>query len=157
MLNEIQGEMIMPKGSTTPPEIVEKIKLCRAIGMSYMGTARACGIGDTTVHAVMGRIMKNPKTKEEFEKLCEDKQKELREQANKDFDALMKYEFEMLFKKSVSVINKAIDENKLSPRDAVTVMGTTFDKRQVLTGGKTANIGLSYDEVMKAINKGNEY
>jgi hypothetical protein len=145
------------KGSNTPPELVEKIKLCRATGMSYAETGKFVGLSDNTVFMVMKKVMSNPETAKEFEELKARKKKELQDQAEVEFNESMKEKFEKLFNRSVDVINKAIDENNLSPRDAVTVMGTTFDKRQVLTGGKTANIGVSYDEVMQALNKGDEY
>ena len=148
----------MAKGVATPPEVVEKIKLCRAIGMSLSETAKFVGgIPDNTVFTVMKRILSDPEQAKEFEELKARKKKELQEQANREFDETMKESFESLFQRSVKVIHKAIDNDKLSPRDAVAVMGTTFDKRQILTGGKTASVGLSFDEVLKEINKGNEY
>lgn len=148
----------MAKGVATPPEVVEKIKLCRAIGMSFSETAKFVGgIPDNTVFTVMKRILSDPEQAKEFEELKARKKKELQEEANREFDETMKESFESLFQRSVKVIHKAIDNDKLSPRDAVAVMGTTFDKRQILTGGKTASVGLSFDEVLKEINKGNEY
>lgn len=148
----------MAKGVATPPEVVEKIKLCRAIGMSLSETAKFVGgIPDNTVFTVMKRILSDPEQAKEFEELKARKKKELQEHANKEFNETMKESFESLFERSVKVIHKAIDNDKLSPRDAVAVMGTTFDKRQILTGGKTASVGLSFDEVLKEINKGNEY
>lgn len=148
----------MAKGVATPPEVIEKIKLCRAIGMSLSETAKFVGgIPDNTVFTVMKRILSDPEQAKEFEELKTRKKKELQEEANREFDETMKESFESLFQRSVKVIHKAIDNDKLSPRDAVAVMGTTFDKRQILTGGKTASVGLSFDEVLKEINKGNEY
>ncbi len=148
----------MAKGVATPPEVIEKIKLCRAIGMSLSETAKFVGgIPDNTVFTVMKRILSDPEQAKEFEELKARKKKELQEEANREFDETMKESFESLFQRSVKVIHKAIDNDKLSPRDAVAVMGTTFDKRQILTGGKTASVGLSFDEVLKEINKGNEY
>lgn len=147
----------MAKGSKTSPEVVEKIKLCRATGMSYAETARFCGVGDNTVFMIMKRITGDPKQNKEFEELCVQKKRELSENASKEFDESIKASLEKLFKKSVKVIDKAIDENKLSPRDAVSVMGTTFDKRQILTGGKTANVGVTFDEILDKINNGDEY
>ena len=148
----------MAKGVATPPEVVEKIKLCRAIGMSLSETAKFVGgIPDNTVFTVMKRILSDPEQATEVEELKARKKKELQEEANREFDETMKESFESLFQRSVKVIHKAIDNDKLSPRDAVAVMGTTFDKRQILTGGKTASVGLSFDEVLKEINKGNEY
>lgn len=148
----------MAKGVATPPEVIEKIKLCRAIGMSLSETAKFVGgIPDNTVFTVMKRILSDPEQAKEFEELKARKKKELQEQANREFDETMKESFESLFQRSVKVIHKAIDNDKLSPRDAVAVMGTTFDKRQILTGGKTASVGLSFDEVLKEINKGNQY
>lgn len=148
----------MSKGVATPPEVIEKIKLCRAIGMSLSETAKFVGgIPENTVFTVMKRITSDPELNKEYEELKARKKKEFQELADKEFNETMKESFENLFSRSVRVINKAIDEDKLSPRDAVTVMGTTFDKRQVLTGGKTANIGVNFDEVLRAINKGEEY
>lgn len=148
----------MAKGQNTTPEIVEKIKLCKATGMTDPETARACGgIPTNTVYTVMKRIKSDPKQAEEFERLKARKKKELQEKAEKDFDKTMKVKLENLFNRSVEVINEAIDNQQLTPRDAVTIMGTTFDKRQVLTGGKTANIGVSYEEILREIQKGDEY
>ena len=126
--------------------------------MSLSETAKFVGgIPDNTVFTVMKRILSDPEQAKEFEELKARKKKELQEEANREFDETMKESFESLFQRSVKVIHKAIDNDKLSPRDAVAVMGTTFDKRQILTGGKTASVGLSFDEVLKEINKGNEY
>lgn len=147
----------MSKGKVTPPEVVEKIKLCVACGISYMETSRVCGVADSTVHAIMKRINENEDEKVAFEKLKEQKQREFQEKANADFDVMMKDTFEKLMTRSAKVIDKAIDENKLTPSDAIKIVGITFDKRQVMTGGKTANIGVSYEEVLKEIQKGDEY
>ena len=148
----------MAKGVATSPEIIEKIKLCRAIGMSLSETAKFVGgIPDNTVFTVMKRILSDPEQAKEFEELKARKKKEFQEQANKEFDESMKESFESLFTRSVKDIHKAIDEDKLSPRDAVTILGTTFDKRQVMTGGKTANVNIRFEEVLKKINEGKEY
>jgi hypothetical protein len=147
----------MSKGKVTPPEIVEKIKLCVASGISYMETSRICGVADSTVHTIMNRINSSEEERVAFEKLKEQKQREFKEKANKDFDAMMKDTFEKLMTRSAKVIDKAIDEDKLSPSDAIKIVGITFDKRQVMTGGKTANVGLSFDDLLKEINKGDEF
>ena len=147
----------MAKGKVTPPEMVEKIKVCVASGMSYLETARVNGIADSTVHMVMKRVLSNEEQKARFEKLKEQKQNEMQAQANKDFDKMMKERFENLMEKSVNVINKAIDEEKMTPSDAIRTVGILFDKRQVMTGGKTANVGISFEEVMQKINEGNEF
>jgi tRNA(Met) C34 N-acetyltransferase TmcA len=105
----------------------------------------------------MNRVFADKEETKRFEKLREKKKKEIEEKANKDFDKMMKKSFEELFEGSVKVIKRAINEEKLTPREAVTILGTTFDKRQVMTGGKTANVGLSFEDVMKEINKGSEY
>ena len=147
----------MSKGKVTPPEVVEKVKLCVACGISYLETSRICGIADSTVHAIMKRVNESEEEREAFAKLKEQKQREFRETANKEFDSMMKDTFERLMTKSAKVIDKAIDEDKLSPSDAIKIVGITFDKRQVMTGGKTANVGISYEEILKEIHKGEEY
>ena len=145
------------RGKALPPEVVEKIKVCVASGMSYLETSRVNGVADSTVHDVMNRVFADKEETKRFEKLREKKKREIEKKANDDFDKMMKKSFEELFEGSVKVIKRAINEEKLTPREAVTILGTTFDKRQVMTGGKTANVGLSFDEVMKEINKGSEY
>ena len=145
------------RGKALPPEVVEKIKVCVASGMSYLETSRVNGVADSTVHDVMNRVFADKEETKRFEKLREKKKREIEKKANDDFDKMMKKSFEELFEGSVKVIRRAINEDKLTPREAVTILGTTFDKRQVMTGGKTANVGLSFDEVMKEINKGSEY
>jgi predicted aldo/keto reductase-like oxidoreductase len=145
------------RGKKLAPEVVEKIKVCMASGMSYIETARVNGVADSTVHTIMKRILADKDENEKFEKLKVKKKKEMEEQANSDFDKMMKASFEELFQGSVKVIKRAIDEDKLTPREAVTILGTTFDKRQVMTGGKTANVGLSFEDVLGEINKGEQY
>ncbi len=145
------------RGKALPPEVVEKIKVCVASGMSYLETSRVNGVADSTVHDVMNRVFADKEETKRFEKLREKKKREIEKKANDDFDKMMKKSFEELFEGSVKVIKRAINEEKLTPREAVTILGTTFDKRQVMTGGKTANVGLSFEDVMKEINKGSEY
>lgn len=147
----------MPKGVPTPPEVVEKIKVCLASGMTYSEVARIHGMDVSTVTRLHSRLLKNEDEARKFKELQEKKKKEMEEQANKDFDVMMKKSFEDLFKGSVKVIKKAMDEEKLSPREAVTILGTTFDKRQIMTGGKTQNISITYEDILKEINKGEEY
>lgn len=147
----------MPKGKKIPPEVVEKVIVCVASGMSYLETSRVNGVADSSVHKIMERVYSDEKEKARFESLKEKKKKEMEEQANSDFDKMMKESFEELFQGSVKVIKRAIDEDKLTPREAVTILGTTFDKRQVMTGGKTANVGLSFEDVLGEINKGEQY
>ncbi len=147
----------MPKGKKIPPEVVEKVIVCVASGMSYLETSRVNGVADSSVHKIMERVYSDEKEKARFESLKEKKKKEMEEQANSDFDKMMKASFEELFQGSVKVIKRAIDEDKLTPREAVTILGTTFDKRQVMTGGKTANVGLSFEDVLVEINKGEQY
>ena len=145
------------RGKALPPEVVEKIKVCVASGMSYLETSRVNGVADSTVHDVMNRVFADKEETKRFEKLREKKKKEIEKKANDDFDKMMKKNFEELFEGSVKVIKRAINEEKLTPREAVSILGVTFDKRQVMTGGKTANVGLSFEDVMKEINKGSEY
>ena len=140
-----------------PPEVVEKIIVCKASGMTNVDTARKNGVAESSVRAIMARVHADENESKRFAKLCEQKKKDLEKQANDDFDKMMKKSFEELFEGSVKVIKRAINEEKLTPREAVTILGTTFDKRQVMTGGKTANVGLSFEDVMKEINKGSEY
>lgn len=147
----------MSKGKVTPPEVVEKIKLCVACGVSYMETSRICGVADSTVHAIMKKINENEDERVAFEKLKEQKQREFKEKANAEFDEMMKDTFEKLMTRSAKVIDKAIDENKLTPSDAIKIVGITFDKRQIMTGGKTQNISITYEDILKEINKGEEY
>lgn len=147
----------MPKGCKIPPEVVEKVIVCVASGMSYLETSRINGIADSSVHKIMERVFSDEKEKARFETLKEKKKREIEEKANKDFDKMMKKSFEELFEGSVKVIKRAFDEDKLTPREAVTILGTTFDKRQIMSGGKTANVGLSFEDVLKEINRGEQY
>ena len=147
----------MSKGKVTPPEVVEKIKVCVASGLSYLETARLNGVADSTVHTIMKRVFADEKEAKEFEKLKEQKKREMQSQAEKDFDKQMKASFEKLFTKSMKVIEKGFEDNIVTPKDAMVILGTSFDKRQVLVGGKTANVGISFEDVLKEINKGNEY
>lgn len=147
----------MSQGQKISPEIVEKIKVCLASGMSKAETSRVNGVAESTVFNIEKKILANEDERAKFEELKVKKKKELEEKASKDFDKMMKKSFEELFEGSVRVIKKAFDEEKLTPREAVTILGTTFDKRQVMTGGKTANVGLSFEDVLSEINKGEQY
>lgn len=147
----------MGKGLKTPPEVIERIKVAVACGQSYSQVARDLGIPVNTVSTIMKGIREDKEKFEEFEKLKAQKKKEMQEKANEDFNELMKKSFETLFEKSVKVIDKAIDKNLLTPRDAVTIMGTTFDKRQILYGKSTSNVTVNFEDLLKEINKGNEF
>lgn len=145
------------KGQKTDVEVVEKIKCLMASGKTQSETARLCGIADNTVKNIMNKLLSTEEGKQEFAKLQKEKKKQLQEEVDKEFKKTMKESFERLFNKSIRVIDKAIDENTLSPREAITLMGTTFDKHNLMAGGKTANVNISFDEVLEKINEGNEY
>jgi predicted transcriptional regulator len=145
------------KGQKTDIAVKEQIKHLMASGKTQSETARLVGVADSTVYNYMNKLLSTEEGRNEFEKLKNEKKEKMKEQVEKEFSKSMKETFENLFRKSANVITRAIDEDKLSPRDAITILGTTFDKRQILTGGKTANVGLSFEDVLKEINKGNEY
>lgn len=147
----------MGKGKAIPPEVVEKIKVSVASGFSYTQTANELQIPVNTISTIMKRIREDEELSKEFEELKAKKKKEMQLQAEKDFDKQMKESFEKLFTKSMKVIEKGFEDNIVTPKDAMIILGTSFDKRQVLTGGKTANVGITYEEVMQKINEGNEF
>lgn len=145
------------KGQKTDVAVIEKIKHLMASGKTQSETARLCGVSDNTVCNAMKKLLSTEEGKEEFARLEKEKKKKLLEHTEKEFEKTMKESFKRLFNKSVKVIDKAIDENILSPREAITLMGTTFDKHNLMGGGRTANVNISFDEVLEKINEGNEY
>ena len=145
------------KGQRTDVRAVEKVKHLMATGISQSECAKLCGLSDSTIYGIMRKWLSTEEGKAEYEKLKEEKKKKLQEHTEKEFEKTMKESFERLFNKSVKVIDKAIDEDKISPRDAITVMGTTFDKRQIMTGKSTQNINLNFEDLLEKINEGNEY
>ncbi len=145
------------KGQKTDVEVVEKIKHLMASGKTQRETARLCGVADSTVYKTLNKLLSTEEGRKEYESLEKEKKKKLQEEADKEFNKTMKQSFERLFNKSVKVIDKAIDDNTLSAREAITLMGTTFDKHNLMGGGKTANVNISFDEVLEKINEGNEY
>jgi hypothetical protein len=62
-----------------------------------------------------------------------------------------------LFKKSKDVISSAYSEKLLTPKDAITILGIAFDKRQILKGKSTSNVTVNFEDLLKEINKGNEF
>ena len=145
------------KGKATPPEVIEKIKVAIAMGYSEMEVGRQCGVANTTVHTIMDRIYKDEVENKKFEELRKQKQEEMQRKASEDFDKQMNETFEDLFEKAKTVISNAYEQGVLSPRDALTLLGVSFDKRQLLKGKSTSNVSVSFDDILKEINKGNEF
>ena len=145
------------KGKKTPTAIKEKVILCRASGLSISETSKLCDVGQSTVCEIMNKYLSSDENRKEFEQLKITKQKEFKEEANRSFNESMIETFETLFTKASKVVNKALDEGKITTKEALTTIGITFDKRQIATGKSTQNINLNFEDLLEKINEGNEY
>lgn len=156
---KVLREKKMGKGKALPPEVVEQIKVSIASGMNYTQTANELQVPVNTISTIMKRIREDEELSKEFEELKAKKKKEMQAQAEKDFDKKMNESFKRLFEKSMQVIEEGFEEKLVTPKDAMIILGTSFDKRRLLMGQKTSDVAVqvSYEEVLKKINEGSEF
>lgn len=145
------------KGKKTPTAIKEKVILCRASGMSWSEIAKECEMAETTAFCIMEKYLSDENNAKEFEELKERKKREYKAQAEEDFNRTMKKTLETLFTKSAERVNKALDDGSITTKEALTALGISFDKRQIVTGGATQNVNLKFEDLLEKINEGNEY
>lgn len=113
------------KGKKTDNETIYKVMISVFSTGNYSETARQLNMPITTVE----KIYKENKNKEEFVKLCKQKEDEFVEKATKIID------------KALDRLTRALEdkEEKIPVNNLSTVIGTLYDKRALAKGDTTAN------------------
>jgi hypothetical protein len=122
--------MNLATGTTLDDEKVEEIKSMLALGVSKNQIASKLKLSWSTV--------------DKYSKQDPDKLEDLREQKRSDFVVKLWNNIE----DAVELGHSMIKEAKLGQRDIPlgqisTYVGTLYDKQALMTGGKTAEVGLS--------------
>lgn len=123
----------MSKGKKTAPEVIYQVMVSYAITKNNMETSRQLGIPESTVR----KIVEDNKDKDEFKKLCEQKQDEFAEKTTRIIDKLLE-----------RLENEIYNEDKDIPINHITTaIGTLYDKRALSKGESTQNIGFSSNDI----------
>ena len=100
-----------------------------AVTHNNMETSRQLGIPESTVR----QIVLDNKDKEEFKKLCEEKENEFAEKSSRIIDLIME-----------RIENEVLKDDKEIPLNHLTTaMGTLYDKRALSKGEMTQNVGFA--------------
>ena len=119
------------RGKKTSPELIYKVMVSYAITRNNMETSRQLGIPESTVR----KIVEDNKDKEEFVKLCEQKQDEFAEKTTRIIDKLLE-----------RLENEIYNEEKDIPINHITTaIGTLYDKRALSKGESTENTKITFD------------
>lgn len=119
----------MSKGKKTSPEDIYRVMVSYAITKNNMETSRQLGIPESTVR----KIVEDNKDKDEFKKLCEEKENEFAEKTSRIIDKLL-----------ARIENEVLDEEKDIPLNHLTTaMGTLYDKRALSKGEMTQNFNFA--------------
>lgn len=123
----------MSKGKKTAPEVIYQVMVSYAITKNNMETSRQLGIPESTVR----KIVEDNKDKDEFVKLCEQKQDEFAEKTTRIIDKLLE-----------RIEREVLDEEKDIPLNHLTTaMGTMYDKRALSKGNSTQNINFATNNI----------
>ena len=121
----------MARGKKTSPETIYKVMVSWAVTKNYNETAKALDMAVSSVK----KIVTDNKDKDEFAKLCREKQDEFAD-------------------KATSIINKALErlereidneENDIPVNQLTTAIGTLYDKRALAKGESTENTKITFD------------
>lgn len=132
------------QGQKLTDELKERIRAALVQTENKNEIAKAFNVSWSTVDKLAKEISGSPEKEKEFEKLRDDKKKRL---IDKLWDNII----------DASELGHAmIIEAKEGKRDiplgqVSTYLGTIYDKHALMTGGKTQDIGLSYEEQLKKI------
>lgn len=155
----------MPKGKPIDPEMVYKIMASYAVTNNYSETARACGLGISTVR----NIVLDNQDKKEFRELCKREKECFAEKAgeiidkglallNRRISTALQYEeeLEMLIdeiysmspdevtaREKVALVNKIKNLQLQRMGEITTAIGTLYDKRALALGESTENTKIS--------------
>ena len=117
------------RGKKTKPEDVYRVMVAYAITKNNMEVSRQLGIPESTVR----QIVIDNKDKEEFRKLCEEKENEFAEKTTRIIDKLLE-----------RLETEIYDEEKDIPINHITTaIGTLYDKRALSRGEMTQNLGFA--------------
>ena len=117
------------RGKKTPPEDIYRVMTSYAVTHNNMETSRQLGIPESTVR----QIVLDNKDKEEFKKLCEEKENEFAEKSSRIIDLIME-----------RIENEVLKDDKEIPLNHLTTaMGTLYDKRALSKGEMTQNVGFA--------------
>ena len=117
------------RGKKTKPEDVYRVMVAYAITKNNMEVSRQLGIPESTVR----QIVIDNKDKEEFRKLCEEKENEFAEKTTRIIDKLLE-----------RLETEIYDEEKDIPINHITTaIGTLYDKRALSRGEMTQNVGFA--------------
>ena len=117
------------RGKKTSPEVIYQVMVSYAITHNNMETSRQLGIPEATVR----KIVEDNKDKDEFKKLCEEKQDEFADKASVIID--------MLLQRITDTV--ADDEKDIPLHHLTTAIGTLYDKRALSRGEMTQNVGFA--------------
>lgn len=127
------------RGKKTAPEDVYRVMASWSVTKNNNQTARELGIPEPTVR----KIVLDNKDKDEFKKLCEQKQEEFSEKASVIIDMLLERITETV----------ADNEKDIPLHHLTTAIGTLYDKRALSRGETTQNIDFATNfDLDKLIN-----
>ena len=119
----------MARGKKTDNETIYKVMISMFSSNNFSETSRQLNIPVKTVE----KIYKDNKDKEEFAKLCKEKQDEFVDKATKIIDKALDRLTRMLEDK----------EEKIAVNNLSTVIGTLYDKRALAKGESTTNASMT--------------
>lgn len=131
--------MMAKQGQKLDDELKESIRAALVLTQNKNEISKKLGVSWSTVDKVAKEIEQTPEENEKFEKLREDKKEMV---ISKIWDG---------FVNGVTLGNKMIEEALEGRRDIPlnqlsTYNGTMFDKHALMTGGKTANVGVKLED-----------
>ena len=119
------------RGKKTSPEDIYRVMVSWSVTRNNMETSRQLGIPEATVR----KIVEDNKDKEEFRKLCEQKENEFAEKTSEIIDMLLK-----------RITDTVADSDKDIPLNHLTTaIGTLYDKRALSKGESTENTKITFD------------
>lgn len=127
------------QGQKLTDELKEQIRTNLVLGDNKNDIAKRLGVSWSTVQKIAKEIEEDPVENEKFEKLRDDKKQQLIDSLwNNIVDAA---------ELGHSMIKEAKDGKRDIPLGQVsTYLGTLYDKRALMTGGKTANVGMKLED-----------
>lgn len=134
------------QGQKLTDELKEQIRAHLVLGDNKNDVAKKLNVSWSTVDKIAKDIESKPEENEKFEKLREDKKIRLIE---KLWDNIVDAS-----ELGHSMILEAKEGRRDIPLGQVsTYLGTIYDKHALMTGGKTADVGLSFEDQLRSIIK----
>jgi transposase len=139
-----RGEEMAKQGQKLTDELKEQIRTHLVISDNKNEIAKNLNVSWATVDKIHKEMRDSPEEEVKFEKLREDKKTEM---INVIWSSMMK-----AASLGDRLVQEALDNKRDIPLNHVsTYYGTMYDKHALMTGGKTADIGLSYEEQLKKL------